>query len=139
MAAPHKQMKTAAIRFLQGQPRAESPLDLPVILGRCQLELMSRFKMPGEDAYRLAVAAWSEVEGRRTGFHIALEISTPWLIFVVDPFTDQVRPVPIVDLVDALHLAPGGTGSGPAEDEPPPRPRLRLVHDAAPDDPPPAA
>lgn len=121
MAVPHKQLMKAAIRFLQVQPAGLRRQDMPNLVADCQAEMVRRFRLPAQEAYYLALAAWSEIEGRGAGFTFAIELSTPWLVFITDPAADLHRPVPIADMLEYLNAPPAEPARGAKI--------LRLVHD----------
>jgi len=91
------QARRAALRHVQASPTV-APAELPALLSDISARLTS-LGVAEDDARDIALAAWSEVEGRRTGAYIDLEISTPWLIFLADPVTGVRWPLPAADLV----------------------------------------
>jgi hypothetical protein len=94
------QARRAALRHAQASPTV-APAELPALLSDISARLIS-LGVAEDDARDIALAAWSEVEGRRTGAYIDLEISTPWLIFLADPITGVRWPLPAADLVRML-------------------------------------
>lgn len=97
-----KQLKKAAERFLDQQEPARAPAELPALLAMASGHLAGRFNLPMSEAYDVALAAWSEIEGRRSRCYVDLDLSTPHLIFLVDPIAGMRRPIPVVDLVRLL-------------------------------------
>lgn len=94
------QARRAAMRQVQARPTVV-PAELPALLAEVEAHLAT-IGVREDDARDIALAAWSEVEGRRTGAYIDLEISTPWLIFLADPVTGVRWPLPAADLVRML-------------------------------------
>lgn len=97
-----KQLKKAAQRFLEQQEPACAPAELPALLAMASGHLAARFRLPMGEAYDVALAAWSEIEGQRSRCYVDLDLSTPHLIFLVDPIAGMRRPIPVVDLVRLL-------------------------------------
>lgn len=97
---PRAQLRKAAQRFVQARPSV-APAELPQLLGDIQAHLEG-LGARADDARDIGLAAWSEVEGRRTGAYVDLEISTPYLIFLADPVTGVRWPLPAADLVRML-------------------------------------
>ena len=101
MRPPMKQLKKAAQRFLDLQPIA-SPAELTALLALTSAHLGQLFGVSGAEAHDIALSAWSEIEGRRSRCFVDLNLSTPHLIFLVDPIAGVRRPIPTVDLVRML-------------------------------------
>lgn len=102
MRPPMKQLKKAAQRFLDLQEPAHAPADLPALLALTCAHLSRRFGLETQEAHDIALAVWSEIEGARSRCYVDLELSTPHLIFLVDPVAGVRRPIPTVDLVRML-------------------------------------
>lgn len=99
-SGPRAQARRAALRQVQARPTV-APAELPALLAEVEASLVG-LGVREDDARDISLAAWSEVEGRRTGAYVDLEISTPWLIFLADPVTGVRWPLPAADLVRML-------------------------------------
>jgi isopentenyl diphosphate isomerase/L-lactate dehydrogenase-like FMN-dependent dehydrogenase len=88
------------MRQVQARPTVV-PAELPALLAEVEAHLAT-IGIREDDARDIALAAWSEVEGRRTGAYVDLELSTPYLIFLADPITGVRWPLPTADLVRML-------------------------------------
>ncbi len=106
MRRAHFQPHKAARRYLQAQPGAAGPNDLPELLAGAARHLVERLRIKPDDARDVALAAWSEIEGERTRCYVDLDISTAHLLFLVDPVAGVRRPIPVVDLVRILGPRP---------------------------------
>ena len=107
-----KQLKKAAQRFLDLQEPAHAPADLPALLALTSAHLCKRFGLATAEAHDVALAVWSEIEGARSRCYVDLDLSTPHLIFLVDPVAGLRRPIPTVDLVRMLGPRPVGDCGG---------------------------
>lgn len=97
-----RRLKKAADRWFARQARAVAPGELRQLLGIASDYLQAAFGASKAAADEAALLAWSELEGRRSRCHVDLQVSTPHLVFVVDPVAGTRRPVPVVDLVRIL-------------------------------------
>ena len=102
MRAPIKQIRKAAERYINAQPPVAAPAALPELLHAAALDLAGRFRISHDDAYDIALSAWSEIEGKRSRCYVDLELSTPHMVWLVDPVAGVRRPIPTVDLVRML-------------------------------------
>lgn len=107
-----KQLKKSAQRFLDLQEPAHAPADLPALLALTSAHLSERFGLATAEAHDIALAVWSEIEGARSRCYVDLDLSTPHLIFLVDPVAGLRRPIPTVDLVRMLGPRPVGNCGG---------------------------
>ena len=94
------QARRAADRLIQSRASVP-PAELPALLSDVETRLRDQ-GVREDDSRDIALASWSEVEGRRTGAYVDLEISTPYLIFLADPVTGVRWPLPAADLVRML-------------------------------------
>lgn len=99
MPRPYDQVRSCATRFLQFYRADLPPAQLAFALSRCVEHLLERFKMAQDDAYDVALAAWSEYAGKATGCYVDLAVSTPHLVFVADPAAGVRYPIPLADLL----------------------------------------
>lgn len=102
MRPPVKQLRKAAVRFIQAEPPVHAPAQLTELLARAGAHLIGRFAIPLEDAQDIALSAWSEISGRQSHAYVDLKLSTPHLLFLVDEAAGVRRPVPVVDLLRIL-------------------------------------
>ncbi|MBP6876573.1 MAG: hypothetical protein KBC34_01005 [Phenylobacterium sp.] len=114
MRAPLKQIRKAAERFIETQDQVHAPAELPQLLHTTALHLAGRFGLTHDDAYDVALGAWSEIEGKRSRCYVDLDMSTPHLVFLVDPVAGMRRPIPVVDLVRLLGPRQVSTSATPA-------------------------
>lgn len=102
MRVSYRQIRTAAQRFVALHPETLPPVQLAQLLADCAADLAARFEMESDDAYDIALSAWSERSGRATRCYVDLDVSTPWLVFVADPEAGVRHPIPLADLVKLL-------------------------------------
>lgn len=102
MPTPYRQVRTAAQRFVALYPETLPAAELAQLLAACAADLDRRFDIDPEDAYDIALSAWSERSGRATRCYVDLDVSTPWMIFIADPEAGVRRPIPLADLVKLL-------------------------------------
>lgn len=94
------QARRAAARLVQARASV-APAELRSLLADVE-EHLQNLGVREDDARDITLASWSEVEGRRTGAYVDLDISTPYLIFLADPITGVRWPLPAADLVRML-------------------------------------
>ena len=99
MPKPYDQVRSCATRFLQLYRADLPPAQLAGVLSQCVDHLLDRFAMQRDDAYDVALAAWSEYAGKATGCYVDLAVSTPHLVFVADPVAGVRYPIPLADLL----------------------------------------
>lgn len=102
MRSPYRQVRTCAQRFVAQYPESLPAAELAQLLAACAADLDQRFDIEADDAYDIALSAWSERSGRATRCYIDLDVSTPWMIFIADPEAGVRRPIPLADLVQLL-------------------------------------
>ncbi|MDZ4372609.1 MAG: hypothetical protein U1C74_14460 [Phenylobacterium sp.] len=102
MSRAYRQVRTIAQRFLAHYEPNLPPPDLAAALAACAAEISRRAEIEPDDAYDVALSAWSERSGRATRCYIDLDVSTPWLVFVADPESGARYPIPLADLVRML-------------------------------------
>lgn len=99
MRNPYEQVRTAAQRFIALYPADLPPPQLAELLGGCAAHLKARFEIENDDAYDVALSAWSERAGRQTRCTFDLDVSTPWLVFIADHQAGVRHAVPIADVL----------------------------------------
>ncbi|MFZ5871073.1 MAG: hypothetical protein ACOYXW_11180 [Actinomycetota bacterium] len=98
-----RQLRTAAERYLARRGTSVPPAGVRRLLEDAAAHLLARFPaVKPAAAAEAALAAWSDMEGRRTRCYVDLQASTPHLLFLVDPVAGARRPIPVVDLVRIL-------------------------------------
>jgi hypothetical protein len=102
MRKVYRQIRTSAQRFMALQPDSLPAPELAEALTACAAHLLARFEMEADDAYDVALAAWSERSGRATRCYVDMDVSTPWMIFIADPEAGVRHPIPLADLVKLL-------------------------------------
>ncbi len=95
-------IRKAAHRWFVAAGAHVQPEQVNTALSGCAEHLREAFQLSPVDADDIALSAWSELEGQRTACYIDLELSTPFLVFVVDPVAKVRHPFPLVDLVQMI-------------------------------------
>lgn len=98
----YRQIRTSAQRFMALHPETLQPPELAELLTACAAHLLARFEMEADDAYDVALAAWSERSGRATRCYVDMDVSTPWLIFIADPESGVRHPIPLAEIMKLL-------------------------------------
>jgi hypothetical protein len=95
------QLRKAATRFLEAEPPIASPEELPQLLGRCAVHLVTVAGggLDGAEAREIATVAWADITGRESRVFVDLDTSTPHIIFLKDGLTGRRRAIPVIDLV----------------------------------------
>ncbi|WP_337186712.1 hypothetical protein [Phenylobacterium sp.] len=115
MRAAYRQVRTIAQRFLALYEPHLPPPELARALAACAAFIAERVEIDPDDAYDVALSAWSERSGRATRCYVDLDVSTPWLVFVADPEAGTRYPIPLADLVRMLGprlVTQDGRGAG---------------------------
>jgi hypothetical protein len=102
MRKVYRQVRTSAQRFMAHHPESLPAPELAELLTACAAHLLARFEMEADDAYDVALAAWSERSGRATKCYVDMDVSTPWMIFIADPEAGVRHPIPLAELVKLL-------------------------------------
>jgi hypothetical protein len=96
------QIRDAARRFLVFHGANVREREIDALLEQCGQHLVQEMKVQESEAYDIALSCWSEIEGAKSRCFIDLELSTPYLVFVVDPVAGTRHPFPVVDLIKML-------------------------------------
>lgn len=100
------QARKAATRFLMSRLPADRPSpagrELHGLLAACADHLVDNLRLHPAEAAELSLACWADVSGRDTRCFVDLAISSPHLIWIVDPISETRRSIPIIDLVRIL-------------------------------------